>query len=63
MENKNIFVIILLFILGIFYMNIIKEKFNSQNTGLYNHFYDSYMNPYSQPLQSFFTNDKMQTLQ
>lgn len=62
MENRNIFIITLLFIFSIFYMDITREKFNNQNTGVYNYFHEIYVNPYSQPLTKFYSNDKIQNI-
>jgi hypothetical protein len=56
METIN-FVIVLVAILAIFYVFVSKENFTS-NSGLYNYFYESYMNPYPLPLNNFFSNDK-----
>lgn len=57
------FVIILLAILVIIYIFGNKENFDSnkdnsnQADGLYNYFFQSYMNPYPLPLNKFFSND------
>jgi hypothetical protein len=56
MKSIN-FIILLVVILVIFYVFIVKENFTS-NQGLYNYFYQTYMNPYPLPLDKFFSNDK-----
>lgn len=59
----NNFVIILLVILVIIYMFGRRENFNSntdnlnQPTGLYNYFFQSFMNPYPLSLNKFYSND------
>ncbi len=55
MEIIN-FVIVLVAILVIFYVFGKKEDFTS-NPGLYNYFFQSYMNPYPLPMNKFFSND------
>jgi hypothetical protein len=56
MEIIN-FIIILIAILAIFYIFDTKENFTT-NSGLYNYFFQSYMNPYPLPLNKFYSNDK-----
>lgn len=66
-------IIILIVILVIIYIFEKRENFVSndkstnltnstnstnQTTGLYNYFFQSFMNPYSLPLNKFFSNDK-----
>ena len=51
------FVLVLVIILVSFYAFKEKENFAS-NQGLYNYFFQSYMNPYPLPLNKFFSNDK-----
>ena len=53
------FVITLIVILVYIYIFDNKENFNSQNqsSGLYNYFFQSFMNPYPLPLNKFFSND------
>lgn len=55
------FIIILLVILVVIYIFGNKENFDSNNTnqptGLYNYFFQSFMNPYPLPLNKFFSND------
>lgn len=53
---NNNFIIVLLIILVIFYAYGFTERF--ENTGVFNHFFETYMNPYVYPLDSFFSNDK-----
>jgi len=65
------FIILLIIILVIFYIlnkygkkenfktNNIQSTEPSNTDGIYNYFYQSYMNPYSLPLKSFFSNDKV----
>jgi len=57
----NNFVIILLVIIVIIYIFGNKENFDStnsnQSSGLYNYFFQSFMNPYPLPLNKFFSND------
>lgn len=57
------FIIILIVLLVTIYISGKKENFNSENTGLYNYFYQSYMNPYPLSLKKFFTNDNQSTRQ
>lgn len=64
--NTVNFIIILIGFLVVFYIFNKKENFNTDsqisnqtsNQGLYNWFFQSYMNPYSEPLTKFFTNDR-----
>lgn len=57
------FIIALLVILVVIYIFGNKENFDSnsnnsnQPTGLYNYFFQSFMNPYPLPLNKFFSND------
>jgi hypothetical protein len=57
------FVIILIVILVIIYIFSNKENFDSnpnnsnQQSGLYNYFFQSFMNPYPFRLNKFFSND------
>lgn len=60
---NSTFIIICIVILIIFNLFKINEKFDSSNqsqpnVGLYNYFFQSYMNPYPLPLNKFFSNDK-----
>lgn len=62
----NDFIIILVIILVIFYMLRNQENFSSASTmttGLYNYFFQSYMNPYPLPLTKFFSNDKQKGIE
>jgi hypothetical protein len=53
------FIILLLAILVISYLFDRMENFvSNENVGLYNYFFQSYMNPYPLPLNKFFSNDK-----
>lgn len=56
--NIENFVILLIVFLVIFCVYDEKENFNTNSQGLYNWFYGSYMNPYSQSLNKFYSNDK-----
>ena len=61
MLNFILILITILVILKIFFEK--KEKFDSQlqfqsDKGLYNYFFQSYMNPYPLELNKFFSNDK-----
>lgn len=65
MDKLN-FVIILIIILVVIYILDKKENFDSENSDsanseqsgkLFNYFYQSFMNPYSLPLNKFFSND------
>jgi hypothetical protein len=38
-------------------------KSDKDDKGIYNYFYGKYMNPYSQPMNQFFTNDKVGMLE
>lgn len=55
------FIIILILILIVIYIFGNKENFDSNNlnqpSGLYNYFFESFMNPYPLPLNKFFSND------
>lgn len=52
------FIFILILLLAIFYVLTCKEGFMSNNeSGLYNYFFQSYMNPYPLALNKFFSND------
>lgn len=65
MELNN-FIIILIVLLVIFYMLRNQENFSSDDaitTGLYNYFFQSYMNPYPLPLTKFFSNDKQKEIE
>ncbi len=67
--NMINFIILLILLYVIFYILSKfskKENFKTNNIqsiettdGLYNYFYQSYMNPYPLPLNSFFSNDKV----
>lgn len=57
---NNVFIIVLLVILVIFYAYGFTERF--ENTGVFNHFYGKYMNPYKYPMNTFFSNDKTGTI-
>jgi len=56
MEVIN-FILVLVVILVLFYVFVMKENFTT-NPGLYNYFFQSYMNPYPLPLNKFYSNDK-----
>lgn len=64
--NTECFIIVLVVLLVVFYIFSRRENFNTDNKsldyksnqGLYNYFYQSYMNPYPQSLTKFFSNDK-----
>lgn len=59
MINTN-FIITLLLLLVIIYFVEKKESFESkatETTGLYNYFFQEFMNPYPLPLNKFFSND------
>ena len=51
------FIMVAVLVLVIFLIFEDKENFTS-STGLYNYFFESYMNPYPLPLNKFFSNDK-----
>jgi ABC-type cobalt transport system substrate-binding protein len=62
--NNFDFIIILVIILIIIYFIEKKEKFKTDNTtnikenrDLYNYFFQSFMNPYEESLNKFFSND------
>lgn len=59
--SNIIFIIVLIIILCIGYLFKIKENFNS-TTGLYNYFFETYMNPYPLPLAKFYSNDKQKII-
>ncbi len=75
MNNKNIFVIILVITLTMIILPGCSEKFSNDdadfnqssnpntNTGLYNHFFMEYLNPYPLPLKKFFQNDVEKSLE
>jgi len=52
-------ILLLVMILVIFYVFDDKEKFTSnKEPGLYNYFFQTYMNPYPLELNNFYSNDK-----
>jgi hypothetical protein len=59
------FIIILIIIVVLMFIFEKKENFNSdsaitnqnKSTGVYNYFFQSYMNPYPLPMNKFFSND------
>ena len=58
MDTFN-FILLMIVILVILYMFNYKERFTvNKEPGLYNYFFQSYMNPYPLPLNKFFSNDK-----
>lgn len=63
MNTKNIFIFMLIIILAIMYLKLFNENFksgnntNNSNTGVYNYFNRMIMNPYSQSLTTFFSDD------
>ena len=54
------FVLILVLVLIILATSFTKARndYFTTNQGLYNYFYQSYMNPYPLPLNKFYSNDK-----
>ena len=61
MEKIN-FIVMLIVILVIIFMFKKNENFDStdstnQKTGLYNYFFQTFMNPYPLPLNKFYSND------
>lgn len=51
------FIIILIIILAVLYLFRCRENFQNENTGIFNYFFQKTMNPYSEPLNAFFSND------
>jgi hypothetical protein len=65
--DKLVFIIILIAILVTMLFSKCKENFSSpsnsvDNTGIFNYFYWFYMNPYPLPMNKFFSNDKVGTV-
>lgn len=68
--TKFTFIIVLIIILCVAYIYKCKENFELQQSqlsqssqqqssqGVFNYFYQSYMNPYPLPLNNFFSNDR-----
>ena len=59
MNKKTCLVLILIFILIITVNLTPNEKFKTDENGTFNYFYQSYLNPYSEHMIKFFSNDKI----
>jgi hypothetical protein len=71
--SQNVFIIILIIVLILMLFEEKCENFNNdlnttqsdktvENTGIFNYFYWFFMNPYPLPMNKFFSNDKVGTV-
>lgn len=59
MNNNIYFILILLFIMIISINLSSNENFQTTEKGVFNYFYQLYLNPYPEPMIKFFSNDKV----
>ena len=59
MDTKLYLILILIFIFVISIVLTSTENFETTENGIFNYFYQSYLNPYPKPMIKFFSNDKI----